>query len=199
MKAKKRIDHVVQIGDLYDCMAQSRFPKSMNYMTPAQEIESARNLAETFWETVYDICPKASLWQLLGNHDIRPKKRIRDLAPELEHFMEFHEYWRFDGVNTQVDDRDELLIDDIAYIHGHRSKLGDHARFMLRNVVCGHTHRGGTHFINLHDKIIWELNCGFVGDRNYDEAFSYIPHKKFGNWTTGMGEIDNLGPRFIPL
>jgi len=66
------------------------------------------------------------------------------------------------------------------------------------NVVCGHIHRGGAVYINYDNKVFWELNVGFLADKD-SKALSYSALKRFSAWTLGWGEIDEQGPRFIPI
>lgn len=191
-------DVIVQIGDLYDLFAMSKFPRSMNVSTPAQEIEDARNWAEWFWAEIRKDT-KATCYQIKGNHDQRASKRIIEKLPEIACLMRgLDELFNFPGVSTIKNDRDELEIDDIIFIHGYKSRLGDHMRFMNRNVVCGHSHRGGVVFQNSYqNKILWELNAGFCADVS-TVPLQYTP-QKFTHWTQGFGYIDSNGPRFCPL
>ncbi len=89
----------------------------------------------------------------------------------------------------------------LCFIHGYLSLLGAHARFNLKNVVCGHTHRGGTAFIRNagHDGgTIWEANAGYLADP-YSKGLSYTAQKRATNWTWGILHIDEMGPKFCPL
>jgi hypothetical protein len=111
------------------------------------------------------------------------------------------ELYKFPNVKTIEDPREELIIKDICFMHGYRTKIGDHLRYNMQNTVHGHTHRGGLHFEPYNDKILWELDCGFLADQNR-LPLSYTPQRKT-KWTLGFGliqEIDGmLRPQFIPL
>jgi len=191
---------IVQIGDLYDLFSFSRFARSHNLMTPMQEIETARTQAEQFWQQVHKAAPGSTCYQLTGNHDVRPMRRALEIMPAMEHIVADHmkELMTFQGVATIHNTREELEIGNILYIHGYKTKLGDHARYNQCSVVCGHSHRGGTVFIPTFDNLIFELNVGYLGDR-YSEALSYTAQKRMTTWTSGLGIIDHLGPRFVPL
>lgn len=200
-KLLKSIDRpkvVVQLGDLYDMYSHSKYPRTHNLFTPKDELIKAREMAEEFWAEIRVRTPRAERYQLMGNHDIRPFKRMIEKYPEFEHQIDINHLWEFDRVKTMRSDREELIIDDMVFIHGYRARLGDHARFNHMKTVCGHTHRGGVHFINLKNKIIWELNCGHLADKNA-VPLSYTKQRQFSNWTLGYGIIDAYGPRFIPL
>jgi Icc-related predicted phosphoesterase len=190
-------DIVVQMGDLYDMYSFAKFPRTHNLMTPKDEVLRGRAQAETFWETIRKSVPQAELYQIKGNHDSRPLARVADKFPEVEALLNIEALWQFPGVNTQVDEREELIINDIVFMHGFRQH-GHHARHNRKSTVCGHLHRGGVHYERLGDKIIWELNAGHVADVT-SAPLSYTKQRKFSHWTAGYGVIDALGPRFVPL
>lgn len=191
-------DCVVQIGDLYDAYAQSKFPRSLNVLTPQVEDELAREQAEGFWATVRRICgPSVQCFQVIGNHDSRAHKRLMETWPEGEHLVKdaLLERFTFEGVTTIYDPTEELVINEILFIHGHYSKLGQHRDYFGRNVVHGHTHRGGVDFRAYGDQVLFELDVGFLADP-YSKALSYRP-TKIHNWTHGYGLIDEFGARFV--
>ena len=188
---------IVQIGDLYDLFAASSFVKP-TIKTLEQEINEAMPKAERFWYNLQKAAPKAKCFQLKGNHDIRPMLRMRERAPDMAFLYDDSKLWRFKGVETIYDSRQELVIDDMLFIHGYRTKIGDHAKYAQRKVVCGHSHTGGTVFMNTFDgEQIWELNAGYCGDP-LSYAFNYMK-QKFTKWTQGYGYIDRYGPRFCDL
>jgi hypothetical protein len=189
-------DIVIQMGDLYDMYSSSRFARTHNLMTPKQEIAEARMGAEAFWKNVRINAPKARRIQKKGNHDIRPDKRILEEAPELEDLINTSPLFQFTGVETIHDPSEETVIDNVIYIHGHLTKMGDHVKYFLQSVVHGHSHRGGTHFMKLRNETIWELDCGFCSDESA-VPLRYGPARRT-LWTLGVGIIDEYGPRFLP-
>jgi predicted phosphodiesterase len=186
---------IIQIGDLYDMLSHGKFPRSLNVYTPKEEMSEARKMASEMWAKIKELTPKAELHQVLGNHDIRPMKRILEAYPEAELFLDFEKWFKFDGVTTHTDIREELIINGICYIHGYRSKLGDHRDFNKLSTVTGHSHLGGVSFRNYGPEILFELNAGYLGDPE-SKALSYTS-QKINNWTHGVGYIDHHGPRFI--
>jgi hypothetical protein len=122
-------------------------------------------------------------------------KRIIEAYPEAELFMDFEKWFKFDGVTTHSDIRQELIINGICFIHGYRSKLGDHRDFNKMSTVVGHSHLGGVNFKNYGSEILFELNAGYIGDPE-SKALSYTS-QKIVNWTHGLGVIDSFGARFI--
>lgn len=195
----KKIKHtVIQIGDLYDLFSFGKYPRSLDHITPKQEVTSARAEAEAFWQKIKNILPNAECYQMLGNHDSRKSKRVLECLPEIYHLASSKELWRFQGVHTMDSERDELIIDNICYQHGFRTKLGDHAKHNLISTVCGHSHVGGVIFFRYKEKILFELNAGFLAD-DTSFALSYTQQRRLSKWTLGLGIIDHLGPRFSPI
>lgn len=189
--------YVIQIGDLFDCYSQSSFAKSM-VMTPEDEFIQARIEAEIFWDRIQTICPNARCYQLLGNHEMRLKKKIRSMLPEMEHMFNVNKIFDFCNVHTVYDEREPLIIRGINFVHGWKCGLnnGSHAKYINGPIVVGHTHTGGVWFGGSNN--LWELNVGYLADES-SYALGYTPLKKYTNWTHGFGIIDDMGPRFIRL
>lgn len=191
-------ERCVQVGDLYDMLAHSKFPISRNHYGPDEEIDLAVSMAKEFWATVQRLSPGIECVQILGNHDVRPMKRILECYPPAERAMrrELESYYQFDGVTVNLDYRQEVVLDGVVYHHGYRSGLGAHRDYNLSNSVVGHTHLGGVTYRQIRGQILWELNAGYMGDPQ-SKALSYTP-QKIVQWTQGWGFIDAWGPRFIP-
>lgn len=190
-------EYVVQVGDAFDAYAHSKFPRSHNIYTPKQEEDLARKNLEEFWANVKSASPLSKCVMLCGNHCLRPIKRVLEAVPSIEHWAEkyFQELMTFQGVHTQIDPREEYVIGDIAFLHGYRSRLGEHRDHMLMNAVVGHTHLGGVSFRQIHGKVLWELNAGFAGNVE-SKALSYTS-QKMSKSTLGFGYINEYGPMFI--
>jgi predicted phosphodiesterase len=194
---KLRPTLIVQVGDLYDMFAHSKFPRTHLTFDPQQEVRLGFEMANNMWETLRSISPKASFHQLLGNHDARPLKRILEAYPQGEIFFSIEKWFQFPSVHTYFDTRQEVVLSGIIFQHGYRAVLGAHRDHNLQNTVCGHSHRGGVSFRQIDGKILWELNAGFLGDAS-SKALSYTP-QRITAWTLGCGWIDEFGPRFIPF
>jgi predicted phosphodiesterase len=187
-------DVVIQLGDLYDMYSASKFARTHDLMTPKQELAEARLAAEAFWRNVQQRAPNARCLQILGNHDVRPNKRIQEVAPELESLLNTSVLFQFSGVETTLDTSADVEIDGVIYTHGTFIKLGDHAKHYFQPVVHGHTHRGATFFMRQHGKNIWELDCGFASDET-QVPLRYTATRRTG-WTLGLGVVSEYGPSF---
>lgn len=188
--------HVVQLGDLFDQFSFSRYPKLLK-ITPDRELADARSAAEAMWSHFKGL----SCYQLMGNHDDRALKKALSVAPELAPLIgkSLRELYSFTGVTTINDGREELRLGKVFFHHGHRAKLGDHAKYNQECTAVGHSHNGGTMFFPRKGKILWELNAGFLGDIN-SPAFGYHAQKRCHTTTLGCGTIDEHNvPCFHPL
>lgn len=202
---KEQPDIIVQVGDLFDCYAQSKFPKSLNIFTPQAEWDLARKMAIDFWKKIREMCPKAECFQILGNHDIRASLRIEEAAPAVAHLIKepLRAAFTFEGVTTIHDPTEELFIENIMFVHGHyTSGISKHMEYARMNVVHGHTHKATIVYKpfwdqNRNQTMLWEMDVGYLGDP-WSKALSYRS-QKIHNWTVGVGIVDNYGPRWIPF
>lgn len=189
---------VIQVGDLYDMLSFSKYPRSHNIMTPADEMEEGRAVAVDMWTDIQKRAPNARCVQLRGNHDDRLEKRLVSYLPEIESLVmpTLAALWHFPGVQTINESREEFTHNGVMYHHGHR-KFGTHVTYNNQSTVNGHLHTGGVKFLQTLDGTIWELNAG-CGIDVKAPVFSYGAQKRLHGATLGLGEIDEYGPRFIP-
>lgn len=189
----------VQIGDLYDCFAWSKFPRKRDVYTPEDEIRLGREMAEDFWRSLQRAYSKTKCYQLRGNHDERPLKKLIAHGPELSFLRPgIDGLFQFKGVTTLAEERDELILGDVVFMHGNKSGFARHVEHTGLNTVCGHSHRGSVVYIRRGDKTLWELNAGFVADTR-SLPLCYGSSSSFPKTTQGFGVIDAHGPRFIAL
>lgn len=194
---KEKPDYVVLVGDAWDMYSHSRFPRSQNIFTPREEQDLSRKKNEEMWIEVKKAHSLAKCYQMLGNHDIRPLKRILESYPAAEDWVErmLQELFSFHGVETIHDPRQELILGNIVLHHGCRSKLGDHRDYLLQNAIVGHTHLAGIVYKQLRGEVIFEMNCGLAGDP-FSKGLSYTP-QKITHWTSSFGVTCEDGPRII--
>lgn len=202
-------DIIIQIGDLYDNYSFSKYTKVVNMLTPEQELNRGRLLAEQMWTDLQAAAPKAECYQMMGNHCARIIKRVLERLPALSMKVKLKEkvkslhnidqLFEFPNVISVLDYRAELTLEGILFVHGFRGNIGEHAKYFQRSVVTGHLHKGGVLYQKIAKKVLWELNCGFLGDSKL-LPFQY-GETKTSNWTPGFGVIEKecgvWVPRFI--
>jgi len=191
-------DYVIQIGDLLDQYAASKFPRSQNVYMPEEEETLGIGMARDAWAKIREYCPKAKCYQLLGNHDVRIAKRTMESLPVAEHIVVKHlkGLFTFEGVETIMDTRQELEVDGILFTHGFLS-AGTHKDYYLKNVIHGHDHKLYVQHRRIHGQSIFEMSCGFLGDVEA-KALTYTP-SKLANFQLGFGWVDQYGARTIHL
>jgi hypothetical protein len=192
-------NRVIQMGDIYDMFSFAKFPRSRMIIRPDEEIRIARERAVRFWEQIGKLAPSCSRVQIVGNHDIRPVKRLLESnAPELEVFFNFKPLFEFEGVKTFHDPRENVIYDGVEYTHGHL-KSGAHRLKLGKDVVHGHTHKGGVITSKVNGKWLTELDVGYAGDPQAP-CFTYTQKTSDNRgWTKGCGLISPLGFKFIPF
>ena len=196
--ASKKPDCIVINGDMYDMYSFSRYPRNVNLFTPETEVRKSRSLAEKLFSDIKKASPKSKIFLTRGNHSERLGKRISEKLPELIGIFKFEELWLFDNVETIMDTRQTLTIDDAIYVHGWSTNLGDHAKYFLKNVFTGHSHRLGLYYHRLNNKTIFECNSGHLANLN-TKQLGYTP-SKVTRWTAGFAYRDHLGyPQIIHL
>ena len=195
---------IVQIGDAWDQYTHSKYAKSLNLKTPRNEDNEGKQIIGEMWKAFRKAAPKAEMFMLRGNHDIRAAKRILEKAPDLEDAVTafYKDLYTFPGVKTLEDDRSELVINDILFIHGYLSNLGDHVKYNRQSTVVGHSHKGGVHFMRYNGKTLFELNAGHLANDSLLPS-SYTPQRTTF-WTPGFGTLvtNKAGvvvPMFVPL
>lgn len=193
---------VVQLGDIYDLFSMSKFARPADFILPSEEVKEARELAVGMWKQIRKNTPGVQCYQLMGNHDVRPRKRLEEKLPELACFSDFNSLWKFDGVNTIYDPREALILDcppalgKVVFTHGWMNRMGAHLDFFNNHVVFGHLHRAWAISTERH-KTLYELCCGYLGDpKSIPLSYTANKHNK---WTHGLGVIDENGMRFIGL
>lgn len=191
-------DCIVQIGDLYDFYAFSKYPRSLNVMTPADEVRLGYEGAKTMWKDLQKASPGSECFQMLGNHDERVVRKLIQQSPEFEEMAKEWLEVRMTFPDVTVVREQEFFLNGVCYMHGFRNAIGDHARYNQVSTVVGHSHRGGVVFEQNAHGTFFELNVGWVGDK-FSPVFSYQSQKRISKTTLGFGIIDELGPRFCPL
>jgi len=194
------VSHVVQIGDAYDMYSWNRFGVNQNILTPKEEIYEARKFMKYFWSAVHEIVgSKSRKLQLLGNHDVRPHKKVmKDSGNDT--LFEFDSMFRFPGVETVLDAKEEVVLKDsrardIWVQHGHYPGIGRHMKYNHARTVHGHTHKAGITTERIKGETLWELDAGFLADP-YAEPLNYRQQRKH-NWTHSVARVTDDGPSLI--
>lgn len=189
---------VIQLGDLYDFFAYSKYARSLDVCTPKEEVSEARQGAENLWKTIGKLLPRTGRRiQLLGNHDQRLAKRAAERFPEIITVLRQQSLWEFPGVESFSDAADFFEFQDVIYTHGYLTQLGAHCKHFLQSVVHGHSHRRGIIFFNTRKGTIFEVDSGHVADETaVPLQYGSVKHN---HWGKGCTVVDKYGPKVIAL
>lgn len=191
-------DAVIQIGDLYDQLSFSNFPKDPSKVgySPEQQAVVGKQMAKKMWSDIHKVSPKAKLYQLPGNHDVRIIKRMNQKIPQASFIAQnwLNSQMAFDLVQNVSD---QFILDDIMFMHGFRP-MGAHAKWNQMNTVTGHTHKARIEYFQNRHGEYWEFNTGWIGDKQA-YPFAYRSQKKIDDTQQGIGLIEHRQPRFISL
>lgn len=185
------IRNFVWMGDMLDQFAYTKFPARIR-LTAEDELTQGREQLEEAWSLLRRACgTRTKFWMLLGNHDERAYKRALERFPEILALTDFKGLYAFSGVETLHDPREPLILDEVVYTHGHKTKWGAHLpEFEYRPIVYGHTHRAGImpQRVSWGKKggfVTWEANPGLIGNP-FAPELRYRPTNKFFTWTQGL-------------
>lgn len=183
-------------GDMYDMYNFSKHAKTQNEIMPIDEIACAQAIAIDLIESIRKATPKTKILYLLGNHEMRPFKKIMHLAPELEGLLD-KGMFEFKGVKTLYGSRARVDLRDFTVLHGVSTKQGYHMDRLNRSVVFGHTHRAHIIYKKRDNGLIWEMNTGCLCDES-ETAFGYMPFKETG-WVQSVGIVIQGATESRPL
>lgn len=193
--AKDRGDDVtvVQIGDILDQRAWSKYPKDGE----SEHAQLEWDKAEQCMVQLHKMIPEMHI--IFGNHDERVAKRAADAQLPRQLIKTLDRYFDFEGWVWHTADT-PLEIDGIYFIHGDTFPIPmpQSAALRLGQSVCyGHTHQGGLAFVNTYKKRIFSMNVGWLGDER-QSAFNYARKSPYRCWK-GYGLIIDGTPHLIPL
>ncbi len=193
--AKDRGDDVtvVQVGDILDQRAWSKYPKDGE----SEHAQLEWDKAEQHMVQLHKMIPEMHI--IFGNHDERVAKRAADAQLPRQLIKTLDTYFDFDGWVWHTSDY-PLEIDGIYFIHGDTFPIPmpQSAALRLGQSVCyGHTHQGGLAFVNTYKKRIFSMNVGWLGDER-QSAFNYARKSPYKCWK-GYGLIIDGTPHLIPL
>ena len=184
---------VVQVGDLADQRAWSRFPKDGDVDNAQKEFDDT----VTSMEWLHKLIPDMHI--IFGNHDRRIAMRASDSQIPRQLIKSIDQVFNFPGWKWHVSDT-PLIIDGIAVIHGDEYPIPNPSSACLRlarSVVYGHTHQGRLEHVRLFDRSMFAMNVGWLGDET-QSAFNYSKRSPARYWT-GYGVIVDGVPFLIPI
>ena len=204
-----KVNTVFINGDLLDFHHQSRFESDPKKRSTKEEFEACKE----FFEYLRHKLPKANIYWLLGNHDIRYELWLRNKAPMLF----FDEYYLLeDRLNLskyrvkKIDDKTLVKIGKLNVTHGHLLLRGVFAPvnaargvFMKakESTIIGHVHKvsehqettlNGSAVITYSTGCLCELNPDYSPfANNYMHGFAHIRTENNGDYHVRNFKIIN--------
>lgn len=190
-------NHIVQIGDYYDCHSISRFDKEPSRIDTLQE---ELDIGYRLWKDIQRAAPKATYTQLEGNHERRLHKTL--LAnPGLYSLKNLQPRKLFNldelGIEWVPAEKTKYLNNSLVLTHGANDdgcKMSPHSAYSAKanldkwgvSGISGHTHRLGSHYKMMAEEMLgWheigcltKLNPGYVKNPNWQQGFATIYHSK---------------------
>jgi predicted phosphodiesterase len=193
---KHEPDLVVQLGDLLDQKAWSRWDKDPDDLSPEEE----------FIEAYEDICRLHKLFPnmhvLTGNHDRRFYIKAAESSLPSQLIKSMKELFPFPGWTWHIDAKDRLIVPsargDILFLHGDEmgGKPIAKATALGMNVVHGHTHQASVVHAQALDKHYFGAECGHLMD--VDSKGARYSAKNPKGASSGFMIIKYGIPYFIP-
>ncbi len=189
-------DLIIQMGDLIDGKAWSRWPKDPDDPSPREEyIEAKKQLAQ-----IAKWFPKMHV--LTGNHDTRWMKKAFEVGIPKELVRTPQEVLGGAGWTWHTEARRQTFIETkrgrVLFIHG--DEMGGPVLQKAINLGCntvqGHTHKVSIGYKQTFDKFVFGFECGHLMDTQ-SKAADYSASNPVLS-TCGFGVIQYGLPFFIP-
>jgi len=190
-------DLVVQLGDMFDFKAWSRWPKDSDDDSPHEEFEASIKLGST----VAKMFPNMEI--LMGNHDMRVAKRAMEVGFTKHIMRDLDEIFPYDGWNWHADPREKLIINTpkgpIWFLHGDEQggTAAQKSRLLGISVVQGHSHQSSIVHSSSLAHSVFAMETGHLMDmRSKGAQYAF----RMGRYpVAGFGVIKFSIPYFIPL
>lgn len=190
LKREYKPDTVVQLGDIQDQHANSRWGADPDGRSAGDEYLEAVALSKQFFK----IFPKGKM--VSSNHDSRVAKCAmqaglsRHVMKDMSEILQLPKTWEFHRT---------LELQDILYIHGEGLSNLHNTPFKIgKSVVFGHSHSlAGVQYHRNHSGQIFSMCAGCLID---EDAYAFEYAKlNVRKQIFGAGVIKNGVPMFIPL
>lgn len=198
---KQKINTIFINGDLIDFHQISRFEKDIYKRSVKQEFDAARAILAQ----LRAIFPKAPIYWLKGNHDIRWEMFLKAKAPEIfdDEYFWLEERLGLNALNVKIlDDKTLVKIGKLSVTHGHHVMKGffapvNSARGVYmkakQSTIIGHVHKVSEHTeTDMDGKIITTWSTGCLCElkpdysplvSNYAHGFAHITREPNGDYT----------------
>lgn len=193
---KHNPDVVIQLGDLWDQKAWSRWPKDPEDPSPEWEFEQALLDCETLQEYFPD------MHILTGNHDLRLVKSAVEASLPKAMIKDMSEIVNAPGWSWHIDPAIRLIVETprgpVLFRHGDEEggRPLYKATTLGMNVIQGHTHQTSIQYAQVMDKFFFGAEMGHMMDVT-SKAAAYSARSAKGT-ACGFGVLKHGVPYWIP-
>jgi hypothetical protein len=191
-KRQKKKVCVVNLGDIIDAKAWSRYPKDTDDLSPQAEWDAVI----LGMEKLHKLLPEQQL--ILGNHDTRAVSRAFEVGLPRQLVKTLAQAFDYEGWTWHAGPK-PLIIDNIVFMHGDEmtGTPGQRANRLGKSVVMGHSHKASIEYTCTFTHNVFGMQCGWVGDPDGMGARYASKHPVL--CFKGYAVIENGVPRLIPL
>lgn len=188
---KYKPDLVIQVGDIIDGKAWSRYPKDPDDLSPELEwqqvVTSMAQLNKMFPQLVI----------LQGNHCLRIMTRASEAGLCQPLIRTLNQVFDYKGWKWHVQPK-PYVADGITFIHGDElpGNAWQKAQKIGKPLVQGHDHLGYLQYVNTFDHQIFGMSVGCMIDAK-SIAARYAARNLMRCWL-GWGTITHLRPELHP-
>lgn len=187
-----KCEMAIQVGDVVDAKAWSRFPKSPEDDSPAVE-----------WEKTEQQLKEASkifkkLHLIEGNHCGRLMRKALEASLPRALIRSLDEVFSFPGWTWHMGDK-PLLIDNCVFVHGDEAAAtrGNKCVKYGKSVIQGHTHQAALTYTPTFYGQMFDAEVGCMVDETHS-AFAYAAKSARRVWKGIVIVIDGKQVEFIP-
>ena len=206
---KEKVNTVFINGDLIDFYQLSQFEKDPRKRRVREEFEAAKQ----FLQALRKAFPKAEIYWLEGNHDIRYQKWLMSKCAEIfdDNYYHLEQRLRLNEERVKLINENTLVkAGKLSITHGHHVMRGffspvNSARGVYmkakQSTIIGHVHKVSTHSeTDMDGKVITTWSTGSLCElkpdysplvSNYQHGFAHILIERNGDYTVKNYQIIN--------
>jgi predicted phosphodiesterase len=198
--AAKQPHKIVLLGDFLDLPAMSRFDTKP---IAQQRTKEAFIEARTWLKSLRELCPKADICYLEGNHEARLEKYLERQAPELWWAVKIPDLLKLEDLDVRYlgpYGSYHEVAPGVKATHGYQlcttKQLAKYPQF---SSVFGHTHRLQLDYrtnSQASPSTVWAMTCGTLA--RIDGLVPGTPPEG-PNWQQGFAVLHQGVPTLIPI
>lgn len=194
-RKKSNIVKVINLGDIIDAMAWSRYPKTPD--APNAQYEWDKTVLAM--ERLSKMFPTMDI--IMGNHCVRPMRKALEAQLPRQLIKGLNDVFDYPGWKWHMGNR-LYEHDGVVFAHGDEfpispANIGLAASRLGKSIVFGHSHQAALVYVNIFEKSYYAMNCGAIVD-DTAVCFQYAGKNPRRTWQ-GYGVIIDGLPHLVKL